>query len=431
MPIVIVCCHIWYIFMKHLIVKNVGPVKEVDIELKRFNVIIGPQGSGKSTVAKILSTCEWIEKEVATTRDENVVGSKGDFRKMVEGFHKIEGYIDGAKPSYLFFETDFVLIEYGEAGFRVELKRSAEYHRQKICYIPSERNMIALSELNGFEFKTTNLRSFLFDWYRAREFYSPVNKVDILGLGVKYYYDKDLKSGNDRLQHINGETYDISLGNSSSGLQSVAPLIVMLQYYTGQYFTEYDFKNSFEQEAKLRKMRSALTREVALEKYKPGYRPEEAPDLIKEFNDKLHRNDTVASQIFAAYDEACNRLMVPNRTTFIVEEPEQNLYPFTQVALLDSLMTLCNSQREHGFTITTHSPFLLNYLNVLVMRHYKGVEGKASVDPENLAVYAMQDGRMVDMMQVNEATGLWSVNAEDLIEAMREMYGEYVELKRL
>lgn len=78
----------------------------------------------------------------------------------------------------------------------------------------------------------------------------------------------------------------------------------------------------------------------------------------------------------------------------------------------------------------THSPFVLNYLNVLVMRHYKKVEDKVSINPIDLSIYAMQDGRMVDMMQTNACTGMISVNAEDLIEAIRNMYSEYVELKQ-
>lgn len=417
--------------MKHLVVKNVGPVKNVDVELKRFNVIIGPQSSGKSTVAKILSTCEWIEKEVATTRDENAIGDKENFKEMVESFHKIEGYMDSTAQSYIFYETDFVKIKYDENGFVVNLKKEANYSRQKICYIPSERNMVTLPELNGFEFKTTNLRSFLFDWYRAREFYSPENKTEILDLGMKYYYNKELKSQNDRVQHVNGETYDISLSNSSSGLQSVAPLVVMLNYYTGQYYKEYDFKNSFDQEAKWKKMRNALTREVVLSLYKPGYKEEEIGELIKEFNEKLHKYDTKALDIFAKYDAACNRLMIPTRTTFIVEEPEQNLYPFTQIVLLEEIVKQCSVAQEHGCTITTHSPFILNYLNVLMMRYYKHIIGKAAINPADISVYAMQYGRMNDLMQTNSSTGLISVNAEELIEAMRDMYGEYVELKKM
>ena len=48
--------------MKHLTIHNFGPIKDVDIELGRINVIIGPQNSGKSTVLKIACYCDWIEK---------------------------------------------------------------------------------------------------------------------------------------------------------------------------------------------------------------------------------------------------------------------------------------------------------------------------------------------------------------------------------
>lgn len=39
--------------MKHLIVKHIGPLDQIDIELKKVNVIIGPQSSGKSCVLKL------------------------------------------------------------------------------------------------------------------------------------------------------------------------------------------------------------------------------------------------------------------------------------------------------------------------------------------------------------------------------------------
>ncbi|MEO7801731.1 MAG: AAA family ATPase, partial [Ginsengibacter sp.] len=37
-----------------LIIKNFGPIKSVEIELRMFNVLIGDQGTGKSTIAKVL-----------------------------------------------------------------------------------------------------------------------------------------------------------------------------------------------------------------------------------------------------------------------------------------------------------------------------------------------------------------------------------------
>ena len=418
--------------MKHLIIRNIGPIKDADLELKRFNFIIGPQSSGKSTVAKILSTCEWIEKEVETTRDEHAVENGEVFRSLVEGFHKMESYFNKSKESYVKYETDYVVLLYENRELRIHMKREAEYHRQKICYIPAERNAVTLQELQGLELGSTNLRSFLFDWFNAREFYKVDNKMDILDLGVRYYFNPDELKNKDRIEHVNGKTYDIPLSNSSSGLQSVTPLIVMLQYYSNQYFTEYNKKKSFEQESKIKQLRAALTREVALSQYHPGFKEEEVSTLISRFNDDLRRSDPRVQKIFEAYDQALDRLSIPNRTTFIIEEPEQNLYPFTQVALLEAIFTLCVAgQAQHGCTITTHSPFILNYLNVLIARFYKKVAEKVILNPKDLGVFSTDEGNLSDMMQINTETGEYSVNADDLVEAMRAMYQEYRDIKMM
>ncbi len=37
---------------KKLIIKDFGPIKKVDIDLSKYIVFIGPQASGKSTIAK-------------------------------------------------------------------------------------------------------------------------------------------------------------------------------------------------------------------------------------------------------------------------------------------------------------------------------------------------------------------------------------------
>lgn len=50
--------------MSRLIIKNIGPIKDVDIKLNKVNVFIGQQSSGKSTIAKIISFCSWLEKKV-------------------------------------------------------------------------------------------------------------------------------------------------------------------------------------------------------------------------------------------------------------------------------------------------------------------------------------------------------------------------------
>ena len=40
-----------------LTIKNFGPIKEATIEMKPLLIIIGGQGTGKSTLAKMLTIC--------------------------------------------------------------------------------------------------------------------------------------------------------------------------------------------------------------------------------------------------------------------------------------------------------------------------------------------------------------------------------------
>lgn len=411
-----------------MIVRSLGPIKQADVELKRYNVFIGPQSSGKSTMAKVLSTCEWIEKEVTTSRNESVVGDGEAFKSLVEGFHRVQGYFND--ESYVKYETECVEIMYENSSLTVHLNRVADYTRQKICYIPSERNMVTLSELQGFEFGNNNLRSFLFDWYKAREYYNPINKTDILRLGIQYYYDRQRGKYGDRIVVEGGRGKDIMLSSSSSGLQSVVPLIVMLQYYSGQYFADYPFSFSLDKSNDEQRTRNAIMREIILPQYRNDGESEEK--TMTRFSDDLKKRKPETWKLWKNYNEACDRLLTPDRTTFIIEEPEQNLYPFTQVALIESIVKLCCcGERLHGFTLTTHSPFVLSCLNVMIMRYYKQDKNGATFNPSDLTAFIMQDGCLTDLMQKDVDSERISVDMEDLTEAMRAMLSEYRSLKEM
>lgn len=415
--------------MKHLVIRNIGPVKESEIELKRFNFFIGPQSSGKSTVVKILSTCCWLEKEVATTMNEIEIADADSFVSLMEDFHKMIDYFDD--DSEISFETDVISISLKRKVFEIKLKNQELYRREKICYIPSERNAVTLPELQGFEFGQTNLRSFLFDWYNAREFYGEGNKTDILNLGVRYFYDPSEQKYKDRIEHVNGKTYKIPLGSASSGLQSVVPLQIMMQYYTNQYFKTFAEKTSFDSDAKTRMIQNRVVDKYVLSVVYPGFNPSDRSRLIKEQNERIHEGNPEARELLLKYREELERLTVPVRTSFIVEEPEQNLYPFTQIDLLEAIVMLCSDECGHGCTITTHSPFIMNYLNVLIERFYKNIPDQVKLNPEELGVYSTNEGRLTDLMQTNAKTGEKSVNADDLVDAMREMYQEYREIKKM
>ena len=56
--------------MSRIKIKNFGPIREGFVGndgwlgIKKVTVLIGDQGSGKSTVAKLISVFSWLEKNI-------------------------------------------------------------------------------------------------------------------------------------------------------------------------------------------------------------------------------------------------------------------------------------------------------------------------------------------------------------------------------
>jgi hypothetical protein len=347
-----------------------------------------------------------VEKKVATTMNEDFVADADAFISLMSDFHKMAEYFDDA--SEILFETEVVRIALKGKEFSLKQKDWESYHREKICYVPSERNSVTLPELQGFEFGQTNLRSFLFDWCNAREFYNESNKTDILNLGVRYYYDPNELRLKDRIEHINGRTYEIPLGSASSGLQSVVPLKIMMQYYAGQYFDSYGEKTSFDTEAETKQIRRKLTDTLVLQKlFSEEFKPEERSRYIQAANELFLKGDEKARVLLNEYNAAVERLTVPTRTSFIIEEPEQNLFPRAQMDLLFYLLSQLNHGKNHRLVMTTHSPYILYALNNCLLAYLVKdtidedvvplVESlKYLVNPADVSVWSIKDGYLVN-----------------------------------
>jgi predicted ATPase len=54
----------------------------------------------------------------------------------------------------------------------------------------------------------------------------------------------------------------------------------------------------------------------------------------------------------------------------IVEEPEQNLFPSSQWEMLKKLFEFNNMNSGNTLIITTHSPYLVNYISIAVQADY-------------------------------------------------------------
>ena len=83
--------------MSKIRIKNFGPIKEGNLEndgwidIKKVTIFIGNQGSGKSTVAKSISTLSWLEKSI---NRGDIDSGKLSFHVFINFFkyHKIDSY---------------------------------------------------------------------------------------------------------------------------------------------------------------------------------------------------------------------------------------------------------------------------------------------------------------------------------------------------
>ena len=388
--------------MTTIAIRNIGPIKEVkEIYLNKINVFMGLQSSGKSTIAKIISFCTWVEKDVATSQSlSEYQENRTYFRKRLESFHKIKGYFNS--DSYIHYKSEVIDIVWENEECSISWVDKYVYKRSKIAYIPSERNMVILPEARKSEFGNTNIRSFLFDWFETRKKYSNENNLSVLNLGVNYYYvegsEEDHIKGN-----INNTEYDILLSNASSGVQSITPLIAMIEYLTKWIYNEDTI--SFEQNERRERVNNILVVEKVL---KPYYKKEELSKedhqkLIKDFMTKLEKEDKEAWTLFNIAKTIFVNLFKTNNSQFIIEEPEQNLFPETQRDLVYYLLQKCLDKEGNRLTFTTHSPYILYALNNCMMAGLVSNKmnkkelsklkcNHSKVSPSFVSIYEIRDG---------------------------------------
>lgn len=343
--------------MKHLVIRNLGPLKEADIELKRINVIIGSQSSGKSCVLKTACYCIWVEKRIQLTQTTDFFAKDSNFLKELERFHKLKGYIKA--DTFIGYESDFMSFSYDNATntFKFDWKEGRwNYNRPKVTYIPAERNLVAAIP-NWYEvnFEDNNIRSFMADWETARQ--ETGYNLPVLNLGVSYRYDANTKS--DQVKVTDGTI--LKFTNTSSGLQSLIPLFVHLNY-----ILKRQIRSEMSMSVKGNKEKSELLRIIhdffiprigteATQENKQMY-PGESLMLLTVNNKQYFLKQDAEAQ----YADICERFLNTSSFEIFLEEPEANLFPPTQANLVEWLISLSKGEDPTNFFIATHSPYILN-----------------------------------------------------------------------
>lgn len=356
--------------MSRIIIKNIGPIKEAQFDINGVNLFIGPQSSGKSTIVKLVSFCQWLEKYIIINQGAETINNEFMQSQLVS-FHRFENYF--TTDSFLAYYSDIFDLEYfnNRQPFSLNVRESVVNGKMsKVAYVPSERNILGLPNIATMQMGDTYIRSFVFDWLNMRSKYGLSKPYSVLDLGAEYYFDE--KKG-DIVSLEKGKLFPLS--DASSGLQSLIPLLVYVDYITKWIYENVTDTSYFRQDA-LNKTLAMLSRRDGIMK---------------------------ASDFF----ELVERISHPHNTKLIIEECEMNIFPSTQYALVKSIVASMNLERGDSLFLTTHSPYVMTSINNLIQAGNtvredpsrsedikKVIPSECWLDYDKVSAWAVEDGRI-------------------------------------
>lgn len=384
--------------MKEIItIKNIGPLKNVEsLSILPFTVLIGESASGKSTLMKLVSMMRYLYKMAnirSYLKHSKITNSpfRMRFDSMMKetGMYKMLDSSSVIRYSVIMDDgTEYTILMKDKKLGKLPIISSSHLLFNKVSYISENRNIIPTwtqkasqnaGATLGFYFHETNN-----DFIRASENDKEI-ALDYIDMKLLITHPKG-KPTRYTIVPNDSRHEPIELREASSGIQTSASIALIVKDYASA--NGFSFKDAFK--------RSVLNYLYDME--------------------RLNK--------FKAVTEPSN---LKKKVYIHVEEPELSLFPDAQCRLIEEIVlsaTHAEEDREVNIILATHSPYILNYLNVVL--NQTDAE-RAQLRKDNTAVYRIFEGEVQDLLVQNER-GRWIVDTYDLSEMMSNIYNEFVNL---
>lgn len=426
--------------MTHITIKNVGPIKDVSFDLNKINVFMGPQSSGKSTIAKIVSYCSWFEKNKILH-----ISDQTNFFEELIAFHNLEdSYF--SDDSEILYESDNCKLDF-KWKWKEDVKNTVDIHlyegnvfkNRKISYIPAERNFVTLQGLGKYNETRDNILNFMYDWFLAKKELNKNNSysMPLPGLGeVSFYYDKE----NDIDKIVLERDRNIKLNHASSGLRSCIPLIIVFNYIVTNIHNSKRTKTPFEIidfEEKIQYISTEFP-EMTEELKENLITLKSKIDDITRTLERLQNPEELSGTLTMIQEQVANILGYYSDYFYsqvIIEEPELNLFPKTQQELIYYMLEVLNKdEKDHQLLLTTHSPFILFAINncmlgglvenIIPKEEAETLPSHNSwIDPSKVSIYEIHNG---GIKRIQDEDGIIEDNY--LNQAYKENSNEYLSM---
>ena len=436
--------------MQKVIIKHLGPIKELEMEIKDFNLLIGEQATGKSTVAKAIYffrsikatlqdyLCQLYDTSLYNGNDINGGFNKVLRKELKSVFVSLFGY------SWDLDERLYLKYEYAD-----DIWISTQlYGRATKQYISVQYSGKLTREIKKLEKEALDLY---------------VQKKDMTYLSLAYAskerlrnYDNFKKSLN-QIFDDNKETYYIPAGRSMLTLLVNNRSLIEsnnLDLITRQYMQIIDnihgvFEDGIRNAHKRypdeeRKFDVNKITDTLVANLKGDYQYIAGKEYIiiqdeEKHNEKIPINFASSGQqeVLWLLNQLYVLMLKKENAFVIIEEPEAHLYPSLQNKVVEFIAYFANMNNS-SVLITTHSPYILTSVNALYCAGKVLDSGKVSskkvydiigtgceIRPENIT--ALKIGRHKDIINlINDE--FKEVSTELIDEISDDINDKYTEL---
>lgn len=368
------------LLMSKLIVKNFGPINFFEGELSRLTVIIGPQASGKSTIAKLFFYLKMIPIWLSSYQ---VLSSGG--KNHYEQFQKIlrTHFLDLFGPVY---HQKNIFISYTFYN-----DETSQYHEITIVQNKPNQNRNYLTV--RFDKKLREkVETLLNKLYNSKN----KNQMGVVGSRISRFYHEDVA----QKEFISEARKIFAEGRTPVFIPAGRTLLTLLSGQININFKPSDFimedflktindirpqvGHGLEEVEELARktwpiqpdsLRASLARDEITKILKGKYSFVGGEERIYH-NSVGHTKLSVASSgqqeslwvILVTY-----MLILERESIFtVIEEPEAHLFPESQYSIIKLLSLLANNTASNQILITTHSPYVLESINNLVCANRYG-----------------------------------------------------------
>lgn len=372
--------------MERITIDNFAGIKAIDLELKLFNVLIGPQGAGKSVTAKLIYFFKKVFFDISNLDLSSE--SKREFDKKQK--EKFVNFF----PKESWPKGDFKISYYLDKTFL-----SIEGKENKIFFDYSEnlkKTIIKIRKIHQEAQRDTVENSFITRFEKRRRLRNEARHCLISDTSSLSGYEQVfIPAGRSFFANLQKSIFSFLSENSS-----LDPFLIEF----GAFYEDMKFLFREKQEKEVLESASKILNGSYLREKDVDY-------LLHDDNRKVNLTNASSGQqetlpLIIILQALGFVRITGNGTTVYIEEPEAHLFPVAQKSIMHLLARIFNSRKE-GFQIiiTTHSPYILSSLNNLLQAGRlnnlypdkaklvsKIIPSVQQIDPDQLAAYSLKNG---------------------------------------